>query len=162
MFNYDPLYLDKGLIAPKIIFLNLSELIFMREKKYSDEVEKEKKLFSDNDKELSLEMKKTLSRTRAVIRIIVGFFALLVWILIGVSPTILFSSGMQGFIGTVSFFIRNPIIFLLIAFFNIILGVIEYFFFGILWWAAFHFIWSIRWFYGFSKYRKIKKYPDKK
>ena len=111
----------------------------------------------DNERELSSRMKKQLSPTRAVLRIIIGFFGFLLWIFIGVSPTIIFSSGIQEFIGTFSFLIRNPIIFLLIAFINIILGVIVYIFIGILWWAVFHILWSIRWFYGFRKYHKLKK-----
>jgi len=109
-------------------------------------------------KELSSQMNKTLSPVRAVIRIIAGFLALILWILIGVSPTLIFSSGIQGFIGTFSFLVRNPIIFLLVAFLNIFLGILEYILLGLMWWTAFHFIWSIRWFYGYNKYIKLKKY----
>jgi hypothetical protein len=119
----------------------------------------------DNDdsleeKELSSQMNKTFSRRRSALRIVAGFFSLLIWILIGVSPTILFTSGTQAFIGTFSFLVKNPIIFLLIAFLNIFLGFTGYFLVGILWWAGFHFIWSIRWFYGYNKYRKLKINPD--
>ena len=71
-----------------------------------------------------------------------------------VSPTIIFSSSIQEFIGAFSFLVRNPIIFLLVAIFNILLGILVYFTLGIILWAAFHIIWSIRWFYGYFKYRK--------
>lgn len=60
------------------------------------------------EKELSLKMKKQLSPIKSALRLIVGFFALLLWILLGVPPTLIYSSGIQSFIGTVSFFIRNP------------------------------------------------------
>ncbi len=112
------------------------------------------------EKELYSQMNKTLSPRRGIIRIIFGFFALLLWIIIGIPPTLIFSSGIQGFIGTFSFFIRNPIIFLLIALINIFLGAVEYIFLGIIWWAGFHFIWSIRWFYGYFKYHKLKLKDD--
>lgn len=118
-----------------------------------------KKDTDSNGKELSAQLEKNLSPVRAVLRIIVGFFALLIWILIGVSPTIFFSSAIQQFIGFTSFFYRNPIVFLLVALLNIFLGVIVYSI-GILWWSAFHIIWSIRWFYGFIKFRKVKKTPN--
>lgn len=123
----------------------------MKEKKYSSELEKER--------ELSSQMNKQLSPTRAVLRLIAGFFALLLWLFLGVPPTLIYSSGIQSFIGTFSFFIRNPIIFLLIALLNIILGTLEFILLGILWWSAFHWIWSIRWFYGYGKYRNLKN-PD--
>jgi len=136
-----------------------------KHKKYQDAAEQknlslenvEKDLDEDEkEKELSSKIKKELSPVRAILRIIFGFFGLLIWIFIGVYPTLIFTSGIQGFIGTLSFLIRNPIIFLLIAFINILLGAIEYIFFGILWWAAFHFLWSIRWFYGYWKYSSLK------
>lgn len=113
----------------------------------------------DNDikgDELSEEVEKTLSPERGKIRVVLGVIALILWILIGISPTIIFSSALQQFIGVISFFYRNPIAFLLIAFFNIFLGLIVYFTVAIYYWAAFHFIWSIRWFYGYGKYRKLK------
>ncbi len=121
--------------------------------------DKENKDTDDEMKELSSVMNKTFSPARSVIRIIVGFFVFLLWILIGVSPTLIFSSGIQGFIGTFSFLVRNPIIFLLVAFLNIFLGVLEYILLGLIWWTAFHLIWSIRWFYGYNKYRKLKNTP---
>jgi uncharacterized membrane-anchored protein YitT (DUF2179 family) len=123
----------------------------MKEKKYSSELEKEI--------ELSSKMNKQLSPTRAALRLMAGFFALLLWLFLGVPPTLIYSSGIQSFIGTFSFFIRNPIIFLLIAFLNIILGTLEFIFLGVLWWSAFHWMWSIRWFYGYRKYRNLKN-PD--
>lgn len=123
----------------------------MKEKKYSSNIEQEM--------ELSSKMNKQLSPTRAVLRLMAGFFALLIWLFLGVPPTLIYSSSIQSFIGTFSFFIRNPIIFLLIAFLNIILGTLEFIFLGVLWWSAFHWIWSIRWFYGYGKYRNLKN-PD--
>ena len=111
----------------------------------------------EKGKELSSKMEKQLSPTKSALRLIVGFFALLLWIVLGVPPTLIYSSGIQSFIGTVSFFIRNPITFLLIALLNIFLGALEFIFLGILWWTAFHFVWSVRWFYGFKKYRKVPK-----
>jgi hypothetical protein len=53
-----------------------------------------KKNLDKDQKEPSSQMNKTLYPTRAVIRIIAGFFAPL-WIFIGVSPTIIFSSIIQ-------------------------------------------------------------------
>jgi len=110
-----------------------------------------KKKETKKENRLSQELEKQLSPARNVARIILGFFALLVWILIGINPTGIFSSSIQEFIGVTSFFYRNPILFLLVALLNIIFGLIVYFI-GIFWWAAFHIIWSIRWFYGFKKY----------
>jgi hypothetical protein len=108
---------------------------------------------SKYDDEVSQGVKKTFSLRRAVIRIFLGFIALMLWFFVGISPTIIFSSSIQEFIGVFSFFVRNPIIFLFVALLNIILGVIVFVSFGIWLWAAFHFIWSIRWFYGYFKYR---------
>ena len=114
------------------------------------------------EQELSSQMNQTLSPTRAILRIILGVLAFLIWIFIGVSPTIIFTSSLQGFVGVISFLIRNPIIFLLIAFINIILAITSYLLFQILWWSVFHLLWSIRWFYGFGKYRRLKNYSYKK
>lgn len=108
---------------------------------------------SENDKKVSSGVKQTFSRRRGVLRIFLGLIALVLWIFIGLSPTIIFSSSIQEFIGAFSFLVRNPIIFLLVALLNIFLGILVYFTLGIIWWAAFHFIWSIRWFYGYFKYR---------
>lgn len=109
-----------------------------------------------SDEELSKQMNKELSPARAILRIIIGFIAIIIWILLGVNITVIFSAAIQQTMGFTSYFYRNPIIFLLVAFLNVFLGLIVYFFIGILWWAVFHIIWSIRWFYGFIKYRKIK------
>lgn len=103
---------------------------------------------ADNEK-LSVELEKKLSPARAVVRIILGLFGLLLWILIGVNPTIFFSSTIQQFMGVTSFFYRNPIVFLMVALINIFLGIMVYFI-GIIWWSGFHIIWSIRWFYGYA------------
>jgi len=118
-----------------------------------------KKTENDRDKDENSadnEVQKTLSPKRGVVRVILGVIALIIWILIGISPTVIFSSALQQFIGITSFFYRNPIAFLLIALLNIFLGLIVYFTIAIYNWAAFHFIWSIRWFYGYGKYRKNK------
>jgi hypothetical protein len=129
--------------------------LFIDGKKNSDEVEK-REISIDKDakdeKEVSA-LEKTFSRRRGVIRILLGFLALVLWLFIGVSPTIIFSSSIQEFIGVFSFFVRYPIIFLLVALLNIFLGAVVLVLLGIWWWAAFHFIWSIRWFYGYFKYR---------
>jgi len=110
---------------------------------------------SEDDNEVSSKVKKTFSHRKGVFRIFLGFLDLVLWIFIGVSPTIIFSSSIQEFIGIFSFFVRNPIIFLLVALLKIFLGLVVYFTLGIIWWAVFHFIWSIRWFYGYFKYRSI-------
>jgi hypothetical protein len=117
---------------------------------------KENKKDVNDEKDSSVKIRE-LSTPMAVLRIILGFFGLLIWIVIGVYPTIILSSGIQQFIGVFSFFTKNPSLFLLIAFINILFGVIEYIFIGIFWWTAFHIVWSIRWFYGYRKYSKIEK-----
>lgn len=117
------------------------------------EVNSYKKYFKE-DKEASSQIERTFSRRRAVIRIVLGFIAMVLWVLVGVSPTIIFSSSIQEFIGVFSFFVKYPIIFLSVAILNIFLALIVYLFIDIWWWAAFHLIWSIRWFYGYFKYRK--------
>lgn len=113
-------------------------------------------LDKNRNKELS-KINKQISKPRAVGRLIIGFFAFLLWFFLGVPPTLIFSSGIQTFIGTVSFFIRNPVIFLLIALINIFMGIISYILVGILWYSTFHILWSIRWFYGYNKYMGLKK-----
>lgn len=120
---------------------------------------KNKKDADIDEKKLAVELEKKLSPARAIFRIILGAFGILLWFLIGINPSIFFSSAIQQFIGVTSFFYRNPIIFLLVALINIFLGIIVYFI-GILWWAAFHIIWSIRWFYGYIKYHNVKKKPN--
>ena len=119
-------------------------------------LEKKGKNTDSKDKELSKQMDKELSKSRALLRIFLSILAFLLWFFIGVSPALIFSSYIQQFIGFYSYFFRNPILFLIIAFLNIIIGIIVYFLVGILWWAAIHILWSIRWFYGYFKYRKIK------
>jgi hypothetical protein len=117
---------------------------------------KGKKDTVSNEKKLTADLEKKLSPARALFRIILGTFGLLLWILIGVNPTIFFSSTIQQFMGVTSFFYRNPIVFLMVALINIFLGIMVYFI-GIIWWSAFHIIWSIRWFYGYAKYRNVGK-----
>jgi uncharacterized membrane-anchored protein YitT (DUF2179 family) len=112
----------------------------------------------DNNEELTSKMNKQTSRPRAVGRIILGFFAFMLWFFLGVPPTLIYSSGVQTFIGTFTFFSRNPIIFLLVAILNVFMGIFSYFFVGILWYSAFHLLWSIRWFYGYNKYRGLKNH----
>jgi hypothetical protein len=114
-----------------------------------------KKNDDSEDKKLSKQMEKELSPAKAIIRITIGFFVIFIWILIGVNLTIIFTTATQQFMGFTSYFIRNPIVFLLIAFFNIFIGLFAYLFTEILWWCVFHLIWSIRWFYGYFKYRKV-------
>jgi len=111
-----------------------------------------------NNEEESVKIRE-LSTPLAILRITFGFFGLLIWILIGVYPTIILSSGIQEFIGVFSFFTKNPFLFLLIALINILFGAIEYIFIGIVWWSTFHIVWSIRWVYGYRKYSKLKKQP---
>lgn len=108
----------------------------------------------NGDLETATQVNTTFSRRRAVVRIGLGLVAMVLWFLVGVSPTIIFSSSIQEFIGVFSFFVKYPAMFLLVAFLNIFLGLIVYLFVGVWWWAAFHLIWSIRWFYGYFKYRK--------
>lgn len=108
------------------------------------------------DKELPSWMDKFFLRSRAVGRLIFGICAFLIWFILGVPPSLIYASGIQTFIGTYSFFTKNPIIFLLIALLNIFVGVAIYFYPGTVWLSAFHFIWSIRFFYGYNKYRKVK------
>lgn len=112
-----------------------------------------------DDKELA-KMDKVVSKPRAVLRLIFGFFAFLLWFFLGVPPTLIYSSGIQTFIGTFSFLVRNPVIFLLIALINVFMGIVSYIFLQILWYTAFHLLWSIRWFYGFGKYRRLKSSED--
>ncbi|WP_414469715.1 hypothetical protein [Methanobacterium sp. ACI-7] len=109
-----------------------------------------------DEKELLEEMNKQISKPRAIVRLIFGFFAFLLWFILGIPPQLIYSSGIQTFIGAFTFFKKNPIIFLLVAVLNIIMGLISYYFLGILWYSAFHLLWSIRWFYGYNKYRNLK------
>ncbi|MGB9937791.1 MAG: hypothetical protein ACPK7O_08740 [Methanobacterium sp.] len=108
-----------------------------------------------DEKKLLKKMNKQISKPRAIGRLIIGFFAFLLWFILGVPPQLIYSSGIQTFIGAFTFFQRNPIIFLLIAILNIIMGLISYYFLEILWYSSFHLLWSIRWFYGYNKYRDL-------
>jgi uncharacterized membrane-anchored protein YitT (DUF2179 family) len=111
---------------------------------------------NDKDEKFISRMDKVTSKSRAAGRIVFGIFAFLLWFVLGVPPSLIYTSGIQTFIGTFSFFVRNPIIFLLIALINVIMGIISYFFIQIFWYTAFHIIWSIRWFYGYWKYNRLK------
>lgn len=106
--------------------------------------------------ELPSWMDKFFLKSRAVGRIIFGICAFLIWFILGVPPSLIYASGIQTFIGTYSFFIKNPIIFLLIALLNIFVGIAIYFYPGNLWLSVFHFLWSVRWFWGYNKYRNLK------
>lgn len=112
-----------------------------------------------NGEELPSWMDKFFLKSRAVGRIIFGIFAFLIWFILGVPPSLIYASGIQTFIGTFSFFTKNPIIFLLIALLNIFVGVAIYFYPGNIWLSTFHLLWSIRWFYGYIKYRGVKTVP---
>jgi len=72
-------------------------------------------------------MEKELSPTRAILRIVIGIIAIIIWLAIGVNITILFSSAIQQTMGFTQYFVRNPIYFLIVAFINIILGLYVYF-----------------------------------
>jgi hypothetical protein len=129
------------------------------DKKDSENIIKPKSKSETKEKEIKDNKKlsgvdKTFSYRRGFLRIVIGLIFFLLWIFIGISPTIIFSSSIQEFIGAFSFLVRNPIIFLLVALLNIFIGILVYFTLGIILWAAFHLIWSIRWFYGYFKYRK--------
>ena len=110
----------------------------------------------EKNKELPSWMDKFFLKSRAVGRVIFGIIALLIWFILGVPPSLIYASGIQTFIGTYSFFTRNPVIFLLIALLNIVVGIAIYFYPGNLWLTAFHLVWSIRFFYGYNKYRGLK------
>jgi uncharacterized membrane protein len=119
----------------------------------------DKNLEDADEKKLQEDMKKQLSPKRAFMRIIIAIFAFL-WFLVGGSAqTVLsLSGGAMGLSGIVSYLIRNPVSFLLIAFINVIFGV--YLFLFALSYAFLifiHFLWSIRWFYGYFKYRKLQE-----
>jgi hypothetical protein len=110
----------------------------------------------DKDKKELSGLDKITSTSRAIGRIILGFFAFLLWAFLGVPPTLIYSSGIQTFIGTVSFVIKNPFIFLLVALINVLVGIVSYIYLQLLWYTAFHLLWSIRWFYGYGKYSRLK------
>lgn len=121
-----------------------------------------KKIREDNDsekeKELSVQMEKQLSPRRSIARILIAIFAFLWFLAGGSAQTVLsLSGGSLGLIGVVSFLVRNPITFLIIGIIQIILGLIFYLFFATYYFMTiFHFLWSIRWFYGYKNYRHLK------
>ncbi len=110
----------------------------------------------DDDDELSSKMNKQLSKRNSLIRIIIAIIAF-IWFLLGGSAQTVFalSGGQLGFTGVVTFLIKNPISFLIIGILNVISGIIFYIFAFSPFISIFHFLWSIRWFYGFKKYRSL-------
>jgi len=122
-----------------------------RTNKVPDETEEEKKLWT--------QMEKQLSPRRSIFKIIIAILAF-IWFLVGGSAqTVLsLSGGGLGLVGVVSFLLRNPISFLIIGFIQVALGLLFYFFFISYYvMIIFHFLWSIRWFYGYKKYRTYEK-----
>lgn len=121
-----------------------------KNKKDSDKLE--------NEKELSSQMEKQLSPVRSLIKILIAIFAFIWFLAGGSAQTVLsLSSGVIGLTGIVTFLIRNPISFLIIGIVQVILGFIFYFFgSSFIFLTAFHFLWSLRWFYGYKKYRHLK------
>ncbi|NYB51921.1 MAG: hypothetical protein HVN35_05130 [Methanobacteriaceae archaeon] len=119
--------------------------------KISDDSEEEKKLKDKMDKQLS--------PRRSLFRIVIAILAFLWFLAGGSAQTVLsLSGGGLGLVGVVSFLIRNPVSFLIIGFIQVALGLIFYFFFfSYYFMIIFHFIWSIRWFYGYKMYRKLKR-----
>jgi hypothetical protein len=123
-------------------------------KKNLDEAEREKKLSSKMDKQLS--------PFKALFRILVAIAAFIWFLAGGSAQTVLaLSGGSIGFAGVVSFFIRNPVTFLIMGLVNVISGIIFLIFdISLIALAIFHFLWSIRWFYGYRMYRNLKKEPS--
>jgi len=107
-------------------------------------------------------MEKVLSPGRAIVKIIIAIFAFLWFLAGGSAQTVLsLSGGSLGLVGLVSFLIRNPITFLIIGIIQVVLGLIFYLFFAEYYFMViFHFLWSVRWFYGYKKYLHLK-IPDK-
>jgi hypothetical protein len=118
-----------------------------------DKVEKE-----EEQEKLSSEMDKVLSTRRSIFRILVAIFAFLWFLAGGSAQTVISLSGEAlGITGFVSFFLRNPITFLIIGIIQVVLGLIMVFYFiSYLLLGIFHFVWSIRWFYGYYRYRNVK------
>jgi hypothetical protein len=123
--------------------------------------QKNKKILDETDEEnkLSAQMEKQLSPRKSLFRIIIAILAFLWFLAGGSAQTVLtLSGGGLGLVGVVAFLIRNPVSFLIIGFIQVALGLIFYFFFfSYYFMIIFHFLWSIRWFYGYSKYKKLKK-----
>ncbi len=113
---------------------------------------------SDKEKQLSSQMEKQLSPIRSLFRIIIAIFAFAWFLAGGSAQTVLsLSGGAMGLTGLVSFLIRNPLSFLIIGIIQVVLGLIFYlisYSFALL--TIFHFLWSIRWFYGYKKYSHLK------
>jgi hypothetical protein len=112
----------------------------------------------EEQEELSSEMDNELSARRSVFRIVVAIFAF-IWFLAGgsVETVISLSGGAMGLSGLISFFLRNPITFLIIGIIQVVLGLILFIFsISLVIVSLFHFLWSIRWFYGYYKYRNVK------
>ena len=115
-----------------------------------------------DQKELSSQMEKQLSLGTSLIRIIVAILAFIWFLAGGSAQTVLALSGGQlSLAGVVTFLIKHPISFLIIGIINVISGIILYIFSIYFFISIFHFLWSIRWFYGYNKYRALK-YEDKK
>lgn len=114
-------------------------------------------------KELSEQMEKQLSPRRSIVRIFIAIFAFIWFLAGGSAQTVLsLSGGGLGLVGVVSFLVKNPISFLIIAFVQVALGLIFLFFFlSYYFMIIFHFLWSIRWFYGYNKYRHLKTSEEK-
>jgi hypothetical protein len=118
-----------------------------------------KKDFDQEEAEEKLaEMEKQLSPGRSLFRILVAILAFIWFLAGGSAQTVLsLSGGAIGLSGVVSFLIRNPITFLIIGLINVILGLILFIFaISIIIVSIFHFIWSLRWFYGYVKYRAVR------
>ena len=117
--------------------------------KIPDEAEEEK---------LSAQMEKQLSTRKSLFRILTAIFAFIWFLAGGSAQTVLsLSGGAIGLSGVVTFLLKNPISFLIIGFINVVLGLILYIFaISFILVSIFHFLWSIRWFYGYGKYRNLK------
>jgi len=136
------------IIARMYFILNLADFM-ENEKNNLGEIEQKK---------LSSQMNKQLSPRRAVLKIILAIVAFIWFLAGGSAQTVLsLSGGALGLNGMVSFFLRNPVTFLIIGIIQIVLGLI-FLIFTISGFIPpiFHFLWSIRWFYGFFKYRHVK------
>lgn len=113
----------------------------------------------EKEKELSKKMEKQLSPRKAIFRIIIAIAAFLWFLAGGSAQTVLsLSGGGMGLVGVVSFLIRNPVTFLIIGLIQIVMGILFLLFFvSYAFMTIFHFLWSIRWFYGYHKYRKLNR-----
>lgn len=101
-------------------------------------------------------MEKQLPKRKSLFMILMAILAFL-WFLVGGSATTVLSASGFGFQGMVAYLIRNPISFLIIGFIQVILGFLWILFFtSFIWVSIIHFLWSIRWFYGYKKYHNLK------